>query len=376
MEQKLHNYLRKWLLPIFCSLLVLGLAARGTTLLWAAPHLGAKHQTIPPPTFTPQNTPVPTATPVADDDDEPDDEPTTTPTDDASDDDSGENSEDESFSDNDDNDEQDNSDSSNGGDSVGLPSDPDSAIALPTAKVKAIVLNVRSGPGTEFAVVGTVFQDDELTISGRSGAWWQVCCAIGATEPGWVDSQFVEAEFDVEAAQELIPEIATDVTTSRAASSSSAGTSTSALNRSILEIEISHEPAFVWQESSFDMTFLITNTSPSTAEDVQIRNDFPPELLVVGVADANGDSNSDEVVDATDESEISDGINGRKILVASWGEIAGGESRSLRIKLEVRPDVEMGSVINNLAVVTASNAEDVTAGISIGMPPIRLPTFR
>lgn len=365
MERKLHTYISKWYIPL-CGLLLFALALIGTDALWAAPDASPHNQTVPPPTFTPANTPVPTATPVESDDEDDDPTPTPTPTvddslgnpDSSEDDDAGDTGDDGST----------NAGSGNTADTSGS----DTA-SLPTAKVKAIVLNIRSGPGPDFPVMGTAFQDDVLRVSGRSDdSWWQVCCAIGTTEPGWVDSQFVEADFEIDDLNDLVPEIAGAQLPDGQAADSGAGASVSAANDSTLEFQISHDPIFIWQGHPFTMTFAVTNTSSSTLENVQVRNDFPPELIVVGAVPAD---DADDV-DTADDIDFSEGVNEREVMLASWSEIAGGESRSFMVMIEVSTEVEMGTVINNLAVAIADNTDDVTAGIGIGMPPTRLPNFR
>ena len=67
------------------------------------------------------------------------------------------------------------------------------------AVVEADPLNVRAGPGVEFAVLGVAAIGDRFTIEGRSadGAWWQVCC-VSDSQRGWVAADFVRTEGDTE----------------------------------------------------------------------------------------------------------------------------------------------------------------------------------
>jgi len=70
------------------------------------------------------------------------------------------------------------------------------------------VQNARSGPGTNYPVVGQVKQGDELQIVARGprGAWWQVCCVNG--QQVWLYGELVQAN--------RIPEevpVATDIPT-------------------------------------------------------------------------------------------------------------------------------------------------------------------
>ena len=67
----------------------------------------------------------------------------------------------------------------------------------PLAIVEADRLNVRAGPGLDFAVLGVALSGDRFTIEGRSGdgAWWQVCCMLEG-QRGWVAADFVRTEGD------------------------------------------------------------------------------------------------------------------------------------------------------------------------------------
>lgn len=65
----------------------------------------------------------------------------------------------------------------------------------PTGTVTANVLNIRSGPGTNFPVVGAARQGDSGTIVGRSqdGRWWVVDAPSLPGGQGWVSAEFVTA---------------------------------------------------------------------------------------------------------------------------------------------------------------------------------------
>lgn len=74
--------------------------------------------------------------------------------------------------------------------------------ATPEPKPEVVVsnprVNVRSGAGAGFPVLGQVLQGQRLQIVGRDpdGEWWQICCFQG--ENGWVASEVVRAEGPVE----------------------------------------------------------------------------------------------------------------------------------------------------------------------------------
>lgn len=79
---------------------------------------------------------------------------------------------------------------------------PEPPTATPEPRPEVVVnnprVNVRSGPGADFAVLGQVLQGQRLEIVGRDQAaeWWQICCFEGQT--GWLASEVVTAEGPLE----------------------------------------------------------------------------------------------------------------------------------------------------------------------------------
>jgi hypothetical protein len=79
--------------------------------------------------------------------------------------------------------------------STPLPSPTPAPIGLTVTPSTARVLvdgdvNVRSGPGTDYAILGTLTAGTEARVTGRSGGWWQIDYN-GA--PGWVFGEIVTA---------------------------------------------------------------------------------------------------------------------------------------------------------------------------------------
>lgn len=79
---------------------------------------------------------------------------------------------------------------------------PEPPTATPEPKPVAVVsgsgqVNLRSGPGTAYPVVGNAASGAELEIVGRNqaGDWWQVCCSGG--QPAWVVARLVTTRGDV-----------------------------------------------------------------------------------------------------------------------------------------------------------------------------------
>jgi len=78
---------------------------------------------------------------------------------------------------------------------VDLPA-PEPAPAIPTGRVTgAQALNIRSGPGVAFPVIGVARNGDEGEIVGRSvdGRWWAVSLPAAPGGIGWASADFVLA---------------------------------------------------------------------------------------------------------------------------------------------------------------------------------------
>lgn len=69
------------------------------------------------------------------------------------------------------------------------------APAEPYVVVAAEIINVRSGPGTNYDIVGSVSSGEQLPITGRNeqGDWWQVCC-FGDEQPGWLFGALLDVQ--------------------------------------------------------------------------------------------------------------------------------------------------------------------------------------
>ena len=65
---------------------------------------------------------------------------------------------------------------------------------LPKVIVSAASANTRSGPGTDFGLVGAVNQGQTFDVIGKNadGTWWQFCCVNG--QPAWVFGELVSVE--------------------------------------------------------------------------------------------------------------------------------------------------------------------------------------
>ncbi|MCS7220336.1 MAG: SH3 domain-containing protein [Anaerolineae bacterium] len=83
---------------------------------------------------------------------------------------------------------------------------PVAARALPTmpagalsARVTADILNVRAGPGTNYAILGKLRGGDQVQITGRNeaGTWLQVVYSATASKPGWISAVYAEVSGDL-----------------------------------------------------------------------------------------------------------------------------------------------------------------------------------
>jgi uncharacterized protein YraI len=80
------------------------------------------------------------------------------------------------------------SSASSAGSAADAPTDPYVVVA-------AEIINVRSGPGTNYDIIGSVASGDQLPITGRNepGDWWQVCC-FGDEQPGWLYGALLDVQ--------------------------------------------------------------------------------------------------------------------------------------------------------------------------------------
>ncbi len=87
-----------------------------------------------------------------------------------------------------------------------------SAAATPEAVVSAAALNVRSGPGTDNAIIDVVHSGDTLAITGQnSSGWLQITLANGNT--GWISSSYVVVSGDLSGTPEIAATASATTTT-------------------------------------------------------------------------------------------------------------------------------------------------------------------
>jgi SH3-like domain-containing protein len=85
-----------------------------------------------------------------------------------------------------------------GTDAAPAQSTPDPAPTGAKAVVNSPVVNVRTGPGTDFDVVTMVERGAEYDIIGKNGdaSWWLICCVDGAE--AWIVGEYVDTDGPVD----------------------------------------------------------------------------------------------------------------------------------------------------------------------------------
>ena len=73
----------------------------------------------------------------------------------------------------------------------------DTPVSVPHFTVNSDQVNVRTGPGTAFSIIGTVEQGGRFDIGGRNGAgdWLEFCCVNG--QRGWIYAPLLVLSVDI-----------------------------------------------------------------------------------------------------------------------------------------------------------------------------------
>jgi uncharacterized repeat protein (TIGR01451 family) len=314
---------------------------------WAAPVVRPLSQTVPRPTPTSVFAPVPTATPRPD---------TPSP---------------ESLDGAD-------QDAQDGGEiELGEEADPSDLFpVLPGegnqpaeygATVGVTALNVREGPGTNFAVIGSLVAETRVTVLARNddASWWYICCLPNTTTNGWASALLLNPDFDRGAALTLLPLFGTEV---QAAPVGVAAQAT-AIPRpqqapQPLQVGFAIDPPFVWQGITATMTISVSNPNAIDVLGAELSDELPAALtLVEARARAGG----------TVETIITP--SGRPLLLFRWERIPAGTGVAATIVVRVSDELAPGEVIDNLVGVRARNAAYNAGAITLGMPPLLPPVF-
>ncbi len=303
-------------------------------------------QTVPPPTPKPVDTPIPQVTPTPEPPPQPPQPEPTQPQD--------------------------------GGGQVPAPVQP-TTTSTPAdgklrAKVAVLSLNVRNGPGTGYLVIGKLVRDQQVEVLERNekGDWWRVCCLPNSDLRGWINAQFVLPEFDLAQAQTLLP-LASDIPAPPTPTATVPPTPTSAqavqtqtvASAVTLDLRIEQTPTFPYQGQVVSLRFVVTNPTDKELTQIELRDELPTGL---GYIRATADNGGRIFQDVTE--------NNREVFSIFWSKIPASGSVSATVMLTIDSKLANGSVLDNLAFVGAENLAGMTAGVSIGMPPVELPDFQ
>ncbi len=339
---------RYWVGGVGAVLLILGLAVAAPA--WAAPVASSLNQTVPQPTATSEPNPVATATPIS------------------------------SSSDN--NSDNNSSNSTDSNTNVTAPLDNSalfgqSASGEPlTAVVSVSTLNVREGAGTSFAVVGALALNDQVTVLSRNddGTWWYICCVPGTNTKGWISSSLVEPSFDRTQADTLLSifgtaavaaqQQTTAITTTQQPSQTATTAQTTGPGLP-MKLTISQSPDFIWQGQTVDLQLVVSNPNSEDITSAELSDELPQQMEFVN-AQADGGGRIGQQTTA----------NGAILILGTWDKIPAGGSVTAVIKVKISADIPDGSVIDDLVAVRAANGAYTTGDITVGMPPVGLPSFQ
>jgi len=258
---------------------------------------------------------------------------------------------------------------------------------------------VREGPGVRYAILGVVTRGEMLTVSGRNeqGNWWYICCTPATGGPGWVSAAFLTPNFTPDQANDLpvasplgtpVPPTPTaeptvasaiePITETGTAEAGVAVTMTETMTASTvideatamtstvtLDLTITQDPPYAWQGQRVDLIYAIVNPGDEDVLNITLRNELPPALTYQGMAVEGEGEAMHAVLD-----------NGAEVVEAHWPVLAAGEQVTATLTVRISPDAPNGEVIPNTAAVDADNADSVSAGINIGLPPATLPDFK
>lgn len=238
-----------------------------------------------------------------------------------------------------------------------------------TATVDVVALNVREGPDTDFPVIGTLMGNSRVDLLGRNvdGDWVRICCISDSAVEGWVSAGFVTPSFAPQLMSERLRVLQNDgrAVSSALSVSDSATESTASLAQTSLTLEADREMLLAIQGDAATLDFTLTNTGDEEALSLALSTEVPVGLTL---EDTTLSGNGVLLRDTSD--------SGAEIIVVTWERVASGESVTAAFVLSVEEDVVNGAVIDSLVSASATNADAVSSGVSIGLPPAAPPTFR
>lgn len=229
--------------------------------------------------------------------------------------------------------------------------------------VAVTLLELRKTPDINSRIVDTAFNNDPITILGRTsdGSWWLICCGANQRQ-GWAPPQVIRPNFALTTANALLPVVISNTTGMTPTTALGAG---GGAKGAVLQLIMRPQPAFVWQGQQFELQLVVTNQGDAPATNVQLRNDLPVLLRY-----RSATINQQGLI------RRQTGAQGNTIFTIEWPSLAPGAKATATVTLQVAPDTPAGALIDNLALVTAPNAANAVAGITLAMPPTLAPQFR
>ena len=224
--------------------------------------------------------------------------------------------------------------------------------------VAGVNLNVRSGPGTDNAVVAKLRAGDIVSVLGRNAAgdWLNICCVGTPAGNGWVSAEFITPAFAAADLEEVT--VATQTAAPAATSAAAPGPAAAADSAAGLTVVIAQQPPFAVQGKEVSLVYTVRNNGSTDLADVVLRSELPGPLTLVGATAGGGTVTQDQA----------------PVVEITWPALAAGESATATVRVRVADDVPNGATFANLASVSAGD-ESASSGITIGMPPSLLPEF-
>jgi uncharacterized repeat protein (TIGR01451 family) len=228
-----------------------------------------------------------------------------------------------------------------------------------TAVVNVASLNLREGPGTNYAILGVLPLNTEIAIQARNedASWYYACC-LNNTVSGWVSARLITPNFDATQATTLIPLYGTTLV------ATSTPVAQPVVTMNPVELAIQTNPDFAWQGQAIEITFVITNPNQVEIRNVELSDEIPRELTLLDVITS---------VDGLIKQNATS--SGQPLVLVNWPRVPAGRSVSVTFIVEINEEVPDGAVIDNLVAVRGANVAYTTGAVSIGMPPVVLPNF-
>ena len=214
----------------------------------------------------------------------------------------------------------------------------------PSGTVTVATLNVREAPNTTSAIIDQLVRGDQVTLFRQAGepTWWYICCGTTNNQQGWVSAEFIA--FD--------PAVAQPVATVR-------------IGQPPLQVQLLPLQPFVWQGQRLTLQFTITNPKTESVRQVSARTDLPAAFRFL-----------DATTTLSGEYTIEGQAEAGPVFSLAWPSIPPSGQATANVELQIAADVADGALLDLIAAVEAEGESMIVTGITVIMPPDRLPAFR